>query len=294
MDEPKETKDFDETDKTKLDKVLDRQKGEAAMRGIGIGLLAVSVSVGVAALVVALLAGKSASAATVLIEQKLTANSDAKTDYTVKFRNYDAALLEQTSVKNGATVTYDGPNPTRPTDSANTYAFSGWDKDATAVITADTTFTAQYAATPIPVVVPQTYYSVRFINYDGSILDSSSVKKGEKATYKGIATPLRAADSTNTYAFSGWDKEIADTVINSDTIFTAQYAATPIVTPAPITYFTVDFRNYNDTLIDRQSVASGSAAAMPSITPTKQKRSTTSTLSPVGRAGRRPSRQPLK
>lgn len=215
MDEPKETKDFDETDKTKLDKVLDRQKGEAAMRGIGIGLLAVSVSVGVAALVVALLAGKSASAATVLIEQELTANSDAKTDYTVKFRNYDAALLEQTSVKNGATVTYDGPNPTRPTDSANTYAFSGWDKDATAVITADTTFTAQYAATPI-------------------------------------------------------------------------------VTPAPITYFTVDFRNYNDTLIDRQSVASGSAAAMPSITPTKQKRSTTSTLSPVGRAGRRPSRQPLK
>jgi flagellar basal body-associated protein FliL len=106
----------------------------------------------------------------------------------VSFRNYDNALIATETIKDGEVATKPDITPNKPADSVNTYSFSGWDKEFTTTIKEDTTFNAQYASTPIPVVTPTPTYTVRFLNDDTakSVLYSCSIKSGEKASYQGV------------------------------------------------------------------------------------------------------------
>lgn len=72
--------------------------------------------------------------------------------YKVTWQNHDGTVLEtDTGVSHGATPTYNGATPTKSTTAQYTYAFNGW-KDAkgnsVGAITGDTTYTAQFTATP--------------------------------------------------------------------------------------------------------------------------------------------------
>ena len=83
--------------------------------------------------------------------------------YTVTFTAEDGTVLQQQTVKEGATATYTGATPTKASDATNHYTFKGWDKALTN-ITADTTVVAQFTGT----AHSYTYSKVDATNHKGT------------------------------------------------------------------------------------------------------------------------------
>lgn len=75
---------------------------------------------------------------------------------------------------------------------------------------------------PDPVPEPEKY-TVNFVNYDSTVLQSKEYEKGEMPVYYG-ETPTKPEDDDYTYDFSGWDKEIV--TVTEDTTYTATYTST--------------------------------------------------------------------
>ena len=71
----------------------------------------------------------------------------------------------------------------------------------------------------------QTYYTIKFKNWDGSVLQSKQVEEGKMPQYTG-ATPTRPDDSQYTYTFSGWTPQIV--AATADATYTATFTATEI------------------------------------------------------------------
>ena len=67
------------------------------------------------------------------------------------------------------------------------------------------------------------YYTIRFLNYDSSVLQSTQVLEGERPVYTG-ATPAKPEDDNYTYEFSGWSPAILPAF--ADTDYTAQFTST--------------------------------------------------------------------
>ena len=66
------------------------------------------------------------------------------------------------------------------------------------------------------------YYTVRFLNYDGSLLQKTQVPEGEIPVYNG-QEPTRPDDEEYSYEFTGWMPEVVATTTNVDYI--AQFRA---------------------------------------------------------------------
>ena len=144
------------------------------------------------------------------------------TYYTIKFKNWDGSVLQSTQVEKGKMPQYTGTTPTKPSDSQYSYTFSGWTPQIVAA-TADATYTATFAATKTP---PQpTYYTIKFKNWDGSVLQSTQVEKGKMPQYTGT-TPTKPSDSQYSYTFSGWTPQIV--AATADATYTATFTATEI------------------------------------------------------------------
>ena len=146
--------------------------------------------------------------------------------YTIRFLNYDGTELQNSQVKEGEMPTYSSAMPVRPEDENYTYSFSGW-SPAVVAATADADYTAQYTATE-KIIIPDTtyyttYYTIRFLNWDGAELQNSQVKEGEMPTYSS-ATPVRPEDEQYTYSFSGWSPAVVAAAADAD--YTAQFTAT--------------------------------------------------------------------
>lgn len=71
--------------------------------------------------------------------------------------------------------------------------------------------------------VDPTYYTIRFLNYDGTVLQSSQVAQGTMPSYTG-ATPTKPEDDDYTYAFNGWSPAVVAATADAD--YTAQFTAT--------------------------------------------------------------------
>ncbi len=77
-----------------------------------------------------------------------------------------------------------------------------------------------YGSTP-----PQpNQYTIRFLNYNGTVLQSSQVAHGSMPSYTG-ATPTKPEDDDYTYAFNGWSPAVVAATADAD--YTAQFTATP-------------------------------------------------------------------
>ena len=117
----------------------------------------------------------------------------------------------------------DMPQPTTPTpiaaDVQYSYVFNSWYPTLTTV-TEDATYYAQYTQT-------LNRYTVTFVDWNGTTLQSESLQYGETPSYEG--TPTRQMDMVDMkrYTFSGWDPEI--TSVTGDVTYTAQYDEKNIV-----------------------------------------------------------------
>ncbi|MCQ2369438.1 MAG: hypothetical protein MJ007_03045 [Paludibacteraceae bacterium] len=100
------------------------------------------------------------------------------------------------------------------------YQFKNWsngleDNPAEITVTSDTTLTANFE---------KIKYNVKFVNYDGTLLQDTVFEYGDTPQYTGDE-PLKPADNTYTYQFSGeWEPAI--TTATKDTTYTAQFTPT--------------------------------------------------------------------
>ena len=78
------------------------------------------------------------------------------------------------------------------------------------------------------------YYTVTFLNYDGTQLQEIQVLEGEEAVYSGT-TPTKEEDDEFTYEFEGWDKDLTNIQSNVTTKATYKYIAKE--NWGPITWF---------------------------------------------------------
>ena len=127
------------------------------------------------------------------------------------------------------------PSPTTPVkdpdnlDKQYSYTFNSWYPELTTV-TEDATYYAQYMQT-------LKRYTITFKNYDGTVLQSSSLNYGTTPSYGG--TPSKPVDVANrkAYNFTGW-KNSSDVVyaknttlpyVAKDETYTAQYSEVTFV-----------------------------------------------------------------
>ena len=151
-----------------------------------------------------------------LVPGDLTITDNTK-KYTIKFVDEDGTELQSGKVAEGKMPEYTGKTPTKAATAQFTYAFKGWTPEV-AKATADATYTATYSSTVRE-------YTIKFVNDDGTELQSGKVAYGDKPAYKG-ETPAKAATAQFTYAFKGWSPEL--TKVTGDATYTATYTATPV------------------------------------------------------------------
>ena len=171
-------------------------------------------------------------------------------EYTITFVNEDGTELQSSAVAYGTTPAYSGETPTKAATAQYTYTFSGWEPTIEAV-TGDATYTAQFTATV-------NKYTVRFLDDDGTELQSSAVAYGRVPTAP--ANPTKASDGANQYTFAGWDKAIVK--VTGDATYKATY------TSSRITY-TITFVDSDGTVLKAATVASGTTPEYTGETPTK-------------------------
>lgn len=74
----------------------------------------------------------------------------SSSSFSVRFEDYDGAVLYETSVAGGTFASFQGLQPKRSADNQRAYVFSGWDKDpAVTPIREDTVFRATYQERPL-------------------------------------------------------------------------------------------------------------------------------------------------
>ena len=102
------------------------------------------------------------------------------------------------------------------------------------------------------------YYTIRFVNYDGTILETQTLEKGFTPVYSG-AEPAKEADAQYTYTFSGWTPTIAE--VTGDATYTATFTATK-------NKYLVTFKDEDGTILQSEEVEYGVTPTAPA-NPTK-------------------------
>ena len=184
-------------------------------------------------------------------ELTLTAYFTTVTTYTITWKNWDGTTLKTTTVNANATPSYSGSTPTRAATAQYTYTFKGWSPTIVAA-TANATYTAQYTSTVRK-------YAIKFVNYDGTVLQNTQVAYGSTPSYTG-STPTKASDAQYTYTFKGWSPSVSS--VTGTATYTAQYTST-------VRKYAIKFVNYDGTVLQNTQVAYGSTPEYKGATPAK-------------------------
>lgn len=142
--------------------------------------------------------------------------------YKVVFKDYDGSVISDLDLPYGTDIYTAKPtNPRRESDEDHTYQFDGWTPALTegTTVTGDAEYTATYADT-------ERKYSIRFLDYNGSVISDLDLPYGTDIHAARPADPEREADESNTYTFSGWEPELTEgTTVTGDAEYTASYTS---------------------------------------------------------------------
>ena len=136
----------------------------------------------------------------ITIESNTTINIVANTRYFIRFLNYDNSVLETKYVYEGDTPTYTGDTPYR-----KGYNFTGWSPTLYPA-NKNQDYVAQFS---------KQSFTIRFLDDDGSELETKQVEYGVTPTYTGT-TPTKEG-----YTFNGWSPTLYPANKNQD--YTATY-----------------------------------------------------------------------
>jgi len=104
-------------------------------------------------------------------------------------------------------------------------------------------------------------FTVKWLDYDGTTLESdTNVEKGSTPAYGGV-TPTRVNDSKYRYTFAGWSPELE--AVESDQVYVAQYDSNAQT-------YTVTWKNYDGTVLETdQNVDWGAIPTFDQAYPTR-------------------------
>jgi len=103
-------------------------------------------------------------------------------------------------------------------------------------------------------------FTVKFVDYNGQVLVTQTVKEGEKPTYD-LPDPVRDSDGVYRYVFKGWDKAIKPA--SKNVTYTAEYESIKI--------YSVIFKNWDGTILCQAWVDENALPIFAGETPTKPK-----------------------
>ena len=123
--------------------------------------------------------------------------------YNIKFVNANGYVLQENEMQYGSIPAYTGDVPTLRSNNRYSYVFRSWN-NVIDTVTANVTYTAVYDSVARD-------YMIRFVDYNGGILQSDTLHYGDTISYRGVA-PQRASQAPCRYVFTGWssEKQIVD------------------------------------------------------------------------------------
>ena len=130
--------------------------------------------------------------------------------FTVIFKNEDGTELQNTEVEYGTMPEYKGAIPTKAETAQYSYEFSGWTPEL-AVVTRDTTYTAQFKQTVRT-------YTITWSMHDAELK--------EQVAYGVVPTAPQVENYYTTdkvYTFNSWNKEVV--AVTGDETYTATYTS---------------------------------------------------------------------
>ena len=151
--------------------------------------------------------------------------SESVRTYTITFQNDDGTILQQDKLVYGETPVYQGTIPTKLKSDQFTYGFHEWVPSITPV-KAEATYTASYSET-------LNQYTVRFLNEDGSELQSSLWNYGTTPFYSG-STPVKTPAPGYIETFKEFVPALAP--VSGATTYQATYTVTPDTSFFEFTY----------------------------------------------------------
>ena len=171
--------------------------------------------------------------------------------YTITWVNFDGSTLEtDENVEFGETPSFDTKEPTKAADNTYTYGFAGWSPEVVDV-TGDATYTATFTQTYIE-------YNVKFIS-DGNIISDVNYHYGDTVVVP--SNPEKDPTVQYTYTFTGWTPEVVDVI--GDATYTAIFTES-------LRKYTINFVNYDGTILQSSLVTYGTVPTYDGATPTKE------------------------
>ena len=147
-------------------------------------------------------------------------NFAIKAVYTLRWLDGDGSVLqEKTFVEGEPAPSYDGEEPAKAATVQYSYVFTDWDEGT--IEGSTTTYRPLFDESV-------NEYTVRFVNDDGTKLQSGQLPYGAMPEFNG-KTPEKAPIAQYAYKFKGWDPEIA--VVTGNATYTATYTETPAPSP---------------------------------------------------------------
>lgn len=176
---------------------------------------------------------------------------DAQNKHVVTFYDEDGVTVLGVSVVSyGESASYRGALPTKDSTAQYTYTFDKWVSAKGASTEADLGNITRDVSVYASYTAKTRTYTVTFCDWDGTVLKTAEVAYGASA----IAPQSLSRDG---YKFVGWDKELSS--ITEDISATAKY----------VLQFTVNFVDYDNSIIDTQYVLVGEDATAPA-SPTRR------------------------
>ncbi|MDD6526671.1 MAG: hypothetical protein PUF31_02485 [Oscillospiraceae bacterium] len=172
--------------------------------------------------------------------------------YDVSFYN-GTELVKTDRLLEGSTIVTPAEDPTKAEDMIGTYTFTGWaDKDGNPVTTVsgNTKLYAQYSTT-------YKEYTVTFKNDDGTVLSTAKYRYNDTVD---VPEATKEADNTFTYAFAGWDTDVA-AKCKGDATYTATYKKSYI-------YYQIQWLNDDGSLYKKENYTYNARILAPTTDPT--------------------------